>query len=53
MFKAEYKNELKAQTPELIRIKEIAAHQELTLLYGAKDERINHAVVLKEVLDTL
>ena len=53
MFKAQYKNELKAQTPELIRIKEIAAHQELTLLYGAKDERINHAVVLKEVLDTL
>lgn len=51
-FKLRYKIELQDQISELNRIKEIASHQELTLIYGAKDARINHVVVLKEVLGT-
>ncbi len=45
-----YKQELKAKREELMRIKSIAKTRNLTLLYAAKDEYINHARVLLSVL---
>ncbi len=49
-FEELYKIELKAKTEELKRIKSIAMAQNLTLLYAAKNEQINHAIVLLNVL---
>ncbi|MBS1488255.1 MAG: DUF488 domain-containing protein [Bacteroidetes bacterium] len=49
-FKGLYKEELKTKKDELKRLKAIANKQNLTLLYGAKDPHINHAVILLEVL---
>ncbi|MEI5989496.1 DUF488 domain-containing protein [Enterococcus crotali] len=53
-FKAKYIRELqtgKAQAAfeELVGI--VETHQMLTLIYSAKDEKNNNAVVLKELLD--
>lgn len=52
-FAVKYKNELSENKSELQRIKEISKKQQLCLLYGAKDEKYNQAVVLKEILDNL
>ncbi len=53
-FKEAYQNEIK-QHPEKQRsfkeLKEMAADETVILLYGAKDERHNHAVVLYEMLN--
>lgn len=53
-FKEAYQNEIK-QHPEKQRsfkeLKEMAAEETVILLYGAKDERHNHAVVLYEMLN--
>lgn len=49
-FKEKYKAELSEQTDSLKHLKAIAKKQELTLLYSAKDEQHNQAVVLLEVL---
>jgi len=53
-FKELYKIELSLKQDELRRIK----HQErgfgqVTLIYAAKDEKYNHAVALKEILETI
>lgn len=50
-FASKYKNELKEHQKELKRIKKISEKQQLCLLYGAKDEKHNQAVVLKTVLE--
>lgn len=50
IFKQRYANELKAQKPELLRLKAILNKQNLCLLYAAKDTEINHAVVLAAIL---
>lgn len=52
-FERRYKQELKLQTEELKRIKSIATKQQVCILYGAKDEVHNQAVVLKSVLESL
>ncbi len=52
-FTARYKEELKAQQEELARIEKIREKQQLCLLFGAKDEEHNQAVVLKSVLESL
>lgn len=52
-FKKKYKKELVDKTDTLKDIKKIAKSKKLTLLYGAKDEKHNQAVVLKEVLENL
>lgn len=52
-FKKRYKKELNDQKEELKRIKEIARDKQVCLLFGAKDEEHNQAVVLKSVLETL
>jgi uncharacterized protein YeaO (DUF488 family) len=49
-FRTEYLAELKAQAATLARLRAIARKQRLVLLYGAKDEEHNQAVVLRDVL---
>ncbi len=51
-FKRRYLHELHSEeaTAALTRIRELAAKQRVTLLYGAKDEEHNNAVVLLEHL---
>lgn len=49
-FKKRYEQELHGQ-PELLKhIRDLAKKQRLTLVYSAKDEEHNQAVVLREVL---
>jgi len=54
-FKRRYKvslanSELKQE--KLVQLKELLKKDNVTLLYAAKDEQHNHAVVLKEVIST-
>ncbi len=49
-FSELYKDELKEKTEELNRIRTIAQKQKITLLYGARDPKVNHAIVLQTVL---
>lgn len=55
-FKKRYKKELKEiddakETLEKLKKITIEEKKHLTLVYGAKDEKHNQAVVLKEILD--
>lgn len=52
-FKIRYKEELKSYTAILERIKSISKKKPTTLLYSAKDETHNQAVVLLEVLEKM
>lgn len=49
-FKKRYLKELKDRTEELDRIRSLSKKQRVTLLYGAKDQEHNQALVLREVL---
>lgn len=49
-FTTLYREELQQQESELERLREIAKTETITLLFGAKDPKINHAVVLRDVL---
>lgn len=49
-FAKKYKKELKDCEDKLDELVNIAKEKRVTLLYGAKDEEHNQAVVLKEVL---
>lgn len=51
-FSARYREELSAKTSDLDRLRSLAKAQQVTLLYAAKDEHINQAVVLKQVLES-
>ena len=48
-FRQRYKKEL-ARSPALMRLKKLGRGKTVTLLYGAKDPKINHAVVLAAAL---
>ncbi len=50
IFKEKYEQELLSQVSDLVRIKTISQNQNVTLLYGAKDETHNQAVVLMNVI---
>jgi uncharacterized protein YeaO (DUF488 family) len=50
-FSDRYKVELKSHTDELKRLAELSQKQQLCILFGAKDQRYNQAVVLKSVLE--
>ncbi len=50
-FESKYRFELADKTAELKELAELATHRPLVLLYGARDERHNQAVVLKDVLE--
>ena len=49
-FQRRYKAELRGHAAELERLRDIAAKGALTLVYGARDEERNDAVVLRDVL---
>jgi uncharacterized protein YeaO (DUF488 family) len=49
-FRLLYRIELASKTKELQRLKTLAKKEVVTLVYGAKNPAINHAVVLKEFL---
>ncbi|MBV2246729.1 MAG: DUF488 domain-containing protein [Lentimicrobium sp.] len=49
-FKKRYREELKSQEDELKRLHSLAKSKTVTLLYAAKDENMNNAVVLREIL---
>jgi uncharacterized protein YeaO (DUF488 family) len=49
-FKKRYKQELRKNKESVEEIKKISRGKTLTLLYGAKDEEHNEAVVLKDFL---
>ncbi len=52
-FAKRYKQELKDKQEDLERIKIKAEDKRVCLLYGAKDEEHNQAIVLKGVLEDL
>jgi uncharacterized protein YeaO (DUF488 family) len=49
-FRRRYRAELQHHGQELDRIRTLARKQTVTLVYGARDEEHNDAVVLMEVL---
>lgn len=51
-FSVRYREELAAKTAELDKLRAMAKKRQVTLLYGAKDEHHNQAVVLKNVLES-
>lgn len=51
-FAKRYKTELADREEVVESLLNIAQQQQITLLFAAKDEVHNHAVVLKEFLDT-
>jgi len=51
-FQARYRHELRSKVDLLDVLKEKAAQGPITLLYGAKDEAHNEAVVLQSVLQS-
>ncbi len=50
-FRNRYLAELKQNTEAVARLMEHLGHGTVTLVYGAKDEQHNQAVVLKEYLE--
>ena len=52
-FTQKYKEELKQHYDELYNIKKMLLKQNVTLLYAAKDPKVNHAIVLKEIISNL
>lgn len=51
-FSDRYKGELSQKEEVVDYLLKIAKKQKVTLLYAAKDEKHNHAIVLKEFLST-
>lgn len=49
-FRRRYRDELRQHAAQVKALRARAAHRRLTLLYGAKDRRLNQASVLKEVI---
>jgi uncharacterized protein YeaO (DUF488 family) len=50
-FRGRYQTELKSHPDQLLLIKRKAKEGVVTLIYGARDQQHNEAVVLKEVLE--
>ncbi len=50
-FSALYRDELATKQADLNKLRNLAKKTRVTLLYAAKDVQVNHAVVLKEVLE--
>lgn len=49
-FQRRYRAELRAHAPQLDRLRSLAAAGTVTLVYAARDEEHNDAVVLRDVL---
>ena len=54
-FRKRYRHELRSSTMRLMlrELAQLAAKETVTLVYGAKDEMHNQAVVLREVLERM
>lgn len=52
-FSKMYKEELKSQGEALKQIKQWSTNKPVTLVYAAKNPKINHAIILKKVLDKI
>lgn len=50
-FYRRYRVELRQHASKLTELRVRAAHQRVTLLYGARNRQFNQAVVLKEVIE--
>lgn len=50
-FVQRYKDELKLNQKEIQRLREIAGHKELVILYSAKNTEFNQAKVLQKMLN--
>ena len=50
-FQARYRGELEAQRPLLDELRTLSGRERITLLYAAKDQEHNNAVLLKELLE--
>jgi uncharacterized protein YeaO (DUF488 family) len=51
-FESRYRKELREKKAELQLLKEASNGRTVTLLFGARDEKHNQAVVLKKVLES-
>ncbi len=49
-FRRRYRAELRSQAAQLQALRARAARQRVTLLYASRDVRMNHALVLRDVL---
>lgn len=49
-FSRRYRNEIKQRRDEINRLRTLARHSRITLIFAAHDEAHNDAVVLKDVL---
>ena len=49
-FRERYREELKEKGDDLADLRKIAATHRVLLIYGARDEEHNHAIVLRDVL---
>lgn len=52
-FSKLYKEELKSQEEVLNKVKMFSTKKPVTLIYAAKDPKINHAIVLKKVIEKI
>lgn len=50
-FRKRYKKELQEHKDDLDKLRKRAKTEKITLLYAAKDEEMNNAVVVKEILE--
>ena len=50
-FRKRYKKELQEHKDDLDKLRKRAKSEKITLLYAAKDEEMNNAVVVKEILE--
>lgn len=50
-FKKRYAGELKANEDAVKELRDLVEQGRVTLIYGAKDERYNNAVVLKQYME--
>ncbi|MEO6901638.1 MAG: DUF488 family protein [Bacteroidia bacterium] len=49
-FSRLYREELMSKEKELNKLRDLSKTKAVTLLYGAKDAKINHAVILRDLL---
>jgi uncharacterized protein YeaO (DUF488 family) len=50
-FKTRYRTELKHKQEQIELLKQVITKRPVTLLYGAKDQEHNEAIVLEEILN--
>ena len=50
-FRKRYKKELQEHKDDLDKLRKRAKAEKITLLYAAKDEEMNNAIVVKEILE--